>query len=160
MSNRDSTLKALNAYSKRAIVKPKRKNKAPEKAFVKALYEHMRQKLGFSIDVVESKSVFSVAAGRYLRGQAISGFPDIVGCDRHGILVAIECKAPKKRRTLKEHQKEFLRQKIEMNAFAACIDDIETLDKLYLAWLNYRKSNQKTQAQALLLYYLNNFKLP
>lgn len=159
MSHRDSTLKALNAYSKRHMPKPKRKNKAPEKSFQKLLYDHLRA-IGCSVDVVNSKAVYSQSAGRYLRGQAVSGFPDLVGCNQYGLHMAIECKAVGKRRTAKQHQLEFLKEKIEHGAFAMVCDDIETFNKLYNAWLNHRKLNQKAQAQTLLLYYLNNFKLP
>ena len=90
--------------------------------------------LGFSCDVVESKAVYSAQAGRYLNSQAVAGFPDIVGCDALGRALFIEVKASGKRSTLKEHQRRFLIEKIDKNAFAVCVDGPDLLLKFYREW--------------------------
>jgi hypothetical protein len=88
----------------------------------------------FSVNVIESKAVFSVAAGRYLDGQTISGFSDIAGCDMHGLGVFIELKAKGKRATVRPAQRVFLLDKIEHGAFAVVVDSAACLSHIYRKW--------------------------
>lgn len=111
-----------------------RKNTAPEKETVKLILKAC-DSMGFSCHVVESKAVYSQAAGRYLNSQANPGFPDIVGCDQLGRALWIEVKAPGRRSTLKEHQRQFLISKIDLNCFAVCVDGPDQLLKFYREWI-------------------------
>lgn len=141
-----STSDALNKFCARDAkslepkVGRKAKNDKPEFEFKKAAKRWLTAN-GFKCDVVESKAVWSKAAGDYLSGQARAGFSDLVGVTPYfGVACYIELKAPGKRSTLKPHQRDFLIGKIEAGAFGVCVDSVELLESLYSAWLNIRKS--------------------
>lgn len=130
---------ALRKYSTRAFKKeersrkPRRKNKTPERDVQKLVMSWLKAN-GFSCNVVESKAVWSQKAGRYLKGQTEAGVSDIFGSTPNGLACFIELKAPGKRATLKEHQRQFLKSKIEVGAFAICTDSVEYLIE---AWLGF-----------------------
>lgn len=129
MSN--SAMRALLSYNKKQIKKSvKRKKKrsgpSPEKIVEKSVMNWLNSQ-GFSCNVIEAKAVYNAQAGRYLRGQTDAGFPDIAGCTPNGLGCFIELKAKGKRSTLKEHQREFLINKINCGAFAVCVDSDECL---------------------------------
>lgn len=90
----------------------------------------------WKVHVVDSKAVYSIAAGRFLNSQAPVGFPDIVGMTNEGIFVGIELKAKGRRATLKPHQRMFLLDCIKHNGFAVCVDSVELLSELYHSWAN------------------------
>ena len=129
----------------------KRRNLSPEKEFVKKLILHLKLK-GFFVTVVEAKAVWNEKANRYLTSQVSSaGFCDIVGNDPEGRAVFIEAKAEGKRATIRENQYEFLKQKIESNCFAACVDSISFLDSLYSGFKHLQTVTERKQ---YLLNYL------
>lgn len=114
--------------------KPTRKNNKPEHEVKKAVMSWLVAH-DFSCDVVESKAVYSEKADRYIRGQATAGFSDIVGvCPCFGVACYIELKAPGRRSTLRGHQKDFLVEKIQRQAFACVTDSIEHLEEIYFKW--------------------------
>lgn len=125
---------ALNRYYKRQMgrdkrdQKPKRKNAKPEKFLEKEVLAWASSK-AIHLHVVEAKAVYSQSAGRYLRGQAEAGLPDLIG-NIEGLSVWIELKAKGRRSTLKPHQQAFLIAKIEQGCFAACIDSVDQLESL------------------------------
>lgn len=121
--------------------KPPRKNSKPEEQLQKATTKLLRS-MGFSIQVVESKAVYNPKKGRYLSGQTKSGTSDIYGCDPVGFGVFIEMKAPGKRSTVKQHQVEYLWDKIRRGAFGYVCDDNEKLKTDYSQWLRLRKKNK------------------
>jgi len=104
---------------------------------------------GFSCHVVESKAVYSKAAGRYLRGMAARGFLDIVGNDKLGAACFIELKAKGKRSTLRPAQHEFIIDKICTNAFAVVVDSAELLSSYYEKW-NHLRFKDSAMAQEYL----------
>ncbi|MCC6271585.1 MAG: hypothetical protein IT190_09940 [Microbacteriaceae bacterium] len=149
MSARD----ALNKfYAKQtSTLKPKRKNKTPEADFKKEAMAWLNSK-GFSVHSIESKAVYSRAAGRYLRGQTDSGVSDIVGVTPiFGIACFIELKAPGKRSTLKLHQRQFLLGKIEKYAFSICTDSIDHLLNTFSRWAEMVSSGLHKEAQEFLI---------
>lgn len=83
------------------------------------------------MSVVESKAVYSVKSGRYLRGKAEHGHSDLSSVTPTGIACFIEVKARGKRHTLRPSQWKFLMDRIEVGAFACCTDSAEMLESLY-----------------------------
>ena len=144
---------ALHSYCKanqtQILPKPKRRNQKPEQQVVKACMEWMRER-GFSMDVVESKAVYSVSSGRYLRGQTTPGFVDAAGCTPEGIGCFIEFKAKGKVSTLRLSQKEFLKQKIYKGCFACVVDSTERLSEIYSNWLDLFKKDRDLSIAYLL----------
>lgn len=130
---------ALNKYFTKQLPKPIKHNKKPEAEFVLILLNHLKD-IGFSIDVVEAKGVYSEDAQRYIHGKTRPGFSDFVGNDPSGHSVYIEVKAPGKRSTLRPEQREFLIEKISTNAFAIVCDSVEYFTSTYANW---RQANNK-----------------
>lgn len=126
---------------------PKRHNQKPEKEVEKSVLEYMKS-LGCKLTVVESKAVFSQSSGRYLSGQTIAGFPDIVGLNSQGLFLGLELKALGRRSTLKNHQRLFLTQIIHSNGFACVTDSVSHLSSLYSKFLLETNLEKR---QALLL---------
>lgn len=125
---------ALEKNAKRNMPKPPRKtkNQTPEKDVERECLTYLRS-IGCDVCVVESKATYT--QGGFYRSQTVkSGFSDIVGCDPNGIYLAIELKAPKRRATLKPHQREFLVEKIKRGAFGVCVDSADLLRDLYQKW--------------------------
>ena len=158
MSARD----ALNKYLTRQLPKerkPKRSNARPEFE-VKKLVMRWLEQSGFSCDAVESKAVYSHAAGSYVRGQAVAGFSDIVGvCNFGGAACYIELKAPGKRSSLKEHQRDFLVHKLHLYAFAVCIDSVDDLADIYSRWIRFYRLGQLQEARSTLMRHLPKAKV-
>ena len=123
---------ALERHFEKAS-KPKsvraKKNSKPEAETERELLAYMRG-LGWSVDKVEAKAVFSHKAGRYLRGQAAPGFSDLVGNMNDGRAVFVEVKAKGRRYTLREEQRAFLTEKIASNAFACVVDSVALLEEI------------------------------
>lgn len=145
---------ALLKYSKRQLRgktngKPRKKNSSPEKEVEKEVLEWC-QKLGIDVNVIESKAVYSVAAGRYLRGQVSTGFPDLVGNTRDGIAVYVELKARGRLSTVKAHQLEFITRKIRQGAFACVVDGSGRLGDLFSRWSLLIKQS-RTEAENYLI---------
>jgi len=151
--------KATEKYiTKNDINRPKRKNKAPEKEEVKKLMGWLREN-EFSVNVVESKAVYDPNAKRYLSGQTDAGFSDITGTDKNGFAVFVEAKAPGKLKTLKYNQREFLLEKIKLNAFAVCADSVERLKVMYAKWLKLKLNGEMHDAQRFLILHLPECRL-
>jgi hypothetical protein len=113
----------------------RQKNEKPEEAVVQALLKFFKEHPEtFSVNRVESKAVYSSAAGRYMEGQAEEGFSDLIGCDSEGFALYIEVKAPGRRSSIRPSQEVFLLQKIKMRAFAAVVDSVELFQTLYSSW--------------------------
>ena len=150
-----SVRRALEAYSQRMIADTKKKkskrNKSPEKKVVNEVMVWLKDN-GFSCDIVDSAAVYSVQANRYLRGQAKKGMTDIVGITPNGMGAFLEIKALGKRSTLKEHQRDFIKDKIFKGAFAVAVDSVELLEKTYHEWRKlFHLENDKEKAIAYLL---------
>lgn len=111
-----------------------RKNAKPEQVLVKAVLEFAKN-LGLHLHIVEAKAVYSQSAGRYLNSMTEAGMPDLIG-NYEGLSVWIECKAPGRVSTLKEHQRLFLANKASQGCFACCIDNVKTLKERFNMWLS------------------------
>jgi hypothetical protein len=86
---------------------------------------------GFSVNVIESKAVFSPKIGRYMSSMAVPGLSDLVGCDKNGLAVFVELKAVGRKSNVSDKQKAFLTEKIKCNAFAVVTDSASHLRDLY-----------------------------
>lgn len=135
---------ALKKYSQKALGqgkrKPRGKNKTPEKTTEKACMEWFFEN-GFSMHVVEAKAVWSKSANRYLTGQVAPGFSDSAGCTPEGIGCFVEFKAKDRRSTLRDSQREFLREKIIKGCFAVVVDRVEHLEMYYKEWMKIRRKD-------------------
>lgn len=149
MSAKDALLKYHQRQLKSTKRTPRKKNKKPEKVVEKDCLDWL-DKHGFSINVVESKAVYSKAAGNYIRGQTVAGFPDLVGNDKDGHAVFIELKAPGKRSTIRPAQVDFLLNKIKTNCFAVCVDSVAYLSTAYALWSELEGENAKEYLHSLL----------
>jgi hypothetical protein len=135
-----SAFDALMKYSKKTsgVKKKKSKNSRPEKQVEKEVLA-LSKILGFDLSVIESKAVYSRAAGVYLSGQAEQGFSDLVGNDKNGHALFIELKAKGKLSTVSASQIYFLTRKIKTNAFAVVVDSSDLLARLYTQWVMIKK---------------------
>ena len=141
--SRDSTRQALENYYKKTANKKavKKRNKKPEYEFVKSFMAWAKT-TDLSLHSVESKAVYSAAAGRYLHSQTSESLPDIIG--NYGALsLWIEAKAKDRRSSLKPHQREFLVNKINDGCFACVTDSIEHFKNLFEAYLKCKGNDRK-----------------
>jgi len=123
------TIAKLNGTAK------KRKNEKPEKLVEKACVDWMRNQ-GWKVEIYESKAT---QVNGIWRNQAIkAGTPDCQGVTPDGLAIAVEFKAKGKLKTFTNpknyRQQEFIKSRINMGAFAAVVDDVETLKKIYEEW--------------------------
>jgi hypothetical protein len=117
-------------------------SKAGPEAEVEKIIVRLAPSLGLSLDVIDSKASWNVAAKRFMKSRAApEGFPDLVGCDLSGRAVFIELKAPGVK-SIRPMQRAFLRKKIDSNAIGGVVRSIEELDALLImskeqmsAWL-------------------------
>ncbi len=153
MSARDALLKhhAKLAGQLEREQAPRRKNEKPEFEVKKAVMGWLRAN-GFSCHVIESKAVFSVAAGRYMGGQTDAGVSDIFGVAPGGLAVFIELKAPGKRATLRPGQRAFLTDKIRFGSFAVCVDSVDCLREIWEKFLKDRRIAPGIAAATLRLH--------
>jgi hypothetical protein len=121
------------ANQPKEVTKRKTRNKSPERDLSKLIMSWLKVN-EFDCTIVESKAVYNQKAKRYLKSQAVPGFPDIVGNDSRGTAVYIELKAPGRLSTIKDRQREFLLRKIKSNCFAVCVDGVGRLEKTYEHW--------------------------
>lgn len=91
----------------------------------------------WSLDVYDSKGTFSKARGRYAQNTGMKiGTPDLIGCDAHGRAVFLELKKHGHRSKCRLEQRQFLERKIDSNAFALVVDDVQYLQKVYLHFVS------------------------
>lgn len=138
----DNPLKRFYAKQMKADVQPRRrKNDRPEHnlTVVPCMMWLAEQK--FSMNRIEAKAVFNPFAGRYLSGQTEPGVADAFGCAPDGTGCFIEFKAPGKLSTLKDHQRDWLIQKIERGAFAVVTDSVLDLEHKWTIFCVMRVEN-------------------
>lgn len=127
-----------------------RRNDNPEAQFEIELRKEFVS-LGFSMHKVEARAVYNYEAGRYMQGQAVKGMPDYIGCVPGGVAAFVEAKAPGRRSTLKEHQREFLLDKIKRGCFVCCVDTVVLLRHTWAQWENLVTTNRPIAARAWLI---------
>lgn len=153
-----SAKKALERFYERQlrelerVQSPRRRNAKPEQEVVRAMLAWLREQR-FSCHVVEAKAVYSARAGRYVSSQTTPGFSDIVGACPNGLAAFVEVKAKGKRHTLRAGQRAFLRDKINAGAFAVCVDSVQCLEQVWIAF-EHRWRMEPQLAKALLLRHL------
>ncbi len=127
---------AVEKHSKKEDpAKHSRKNESPERDLQKSVLKWMNTS-GFSVDNIESKAHYSIAAGGYASQHQKPGIPDIVGNDSLGRAVYVELKAHGRRGSLRENQREFLVRKINTNCFAIVADSITYISDVYNLWIS------------------------
>lgn len=121
-------------------LRPKRKNKTPEKDLEKEVLAWMRSQ-GWNVQVYESKATFSNGVWR---NQAMkAGNADIQGTLPGGIACYTELKSPGKLSTFNnpknQRQIDFILAKIDMGAFACVTDSVDHLSHIYNEWKKRRE---------------------
>jgi hypothetical protein len=140
---RERIKSAIEKYTEKNKAKsaPTRSNGSPEKDLEKEVLSFLENN-SFHVNVVESKATFNQQQQRFISSSVKSGFADIVGNHYTGIAVFIELKAPGRRSTLRDNQREFLLSKIETGCFAVCIDSVELLEA---QWNRFRELIDRKQ---------------
>lgn len=137
-AHKKSVAAALHRHHEKQLTqpdKPKRSNEKPEKEVEKICLAWMRAHQ-WSVQIYESKATLKDGVWRQ---QAMKqGNADCQGSTDDGLSVAIEFKAPGKLSTLRFHQRQFLTDKINANAFACVVDSLERLQIIYAQWLKLR----------------------
>lgn len=95
---------------------------------------------GFDVTVIEAKATFNQKRSRFIAQSVAPGTCDIVGNDSAGRAVFIELKAPGRRSTLREQQRDFLQRKIKTGCFAVVVDSVEMLKEFYSVWTSHDAS--------------------
>lgn len=145
---------SINKFSSRGL-KQKRKYQNKEGPVALAIYNHLKS-LGWSVDIIEVKGSYNAEAGRYLSGKTRAGYADISGNTPNGIACYIEVKAKDRRNTLKDHQRDFLIEKISTNSFAIVADSIPYLMECIKGW----ESSMSKKAYLLSLLPIKRGVLP
>lgn len=127
----EQALKRYYQRQARQASKRRRTNGRPEWELVKKPILAWAKDNGWCLSSIESRAVYDPAAGRYVHGMAVAGTADLFGNAPCGTAVYLELKAPGRRSTLKPHQHDFLVQRISTNAFAGCIDSLESFIQLW-----------------------------
>lgn len=151
-----SAAEALKRYYERQLKrnssKRRKRNQSPESDVKRAVMAWLKVN-GWSMNAVEAKAVWNQGAGRYIRGQTTPGVSDLIGCAPDGTGAFIELKAPGRRGTLKPHQRQYLFEKIQRDAFALCVDSVECLAKAWAEFSHRRKMDPQL-GRAFLLRHL------
>lgn len=132
MDHKARAKKAIENYiNKNETYKPKRSNQKPEEIFIHESLMPWLEANGFDCNVIESKSSYSKERQRYISQNAKPGISDIFGNYRNGLSVFIEAKAPTRRNTLRDNQREFLIRKIRSGCFAICCSDLHYINEVW-----------------------------
>jgi len=125
---------AINKFeTKNVLPREHRKNEAPEKEVESECLDWF-ESIGASIDIYDSKAVWSQQYGGYLSQKVIEGHSDLGGNFIDGIAAWVELKAKGKRYNVSIEQWDFLHDKIKTNSFACVTDSKNHLQQLYKKW--------------------------
>lgn len=169
MSKRESTRNALNNFYLKEFKKtqrqnqPKKKNQKPEKLTERECILWMRNQ-GWEVGVFEAKATFNHRAQRWLSKSMSAGVCDCLGTMQNGISIAIEFKAKGKLSTFLStknfRQQDFIKSKINFNAFACVVDSVEGLKEIYARWKILKDRGYHEDAKKLLFDSLPKKKRP
>lgn len=134
MSAEKALYKYMSKQAKQSLrdMKPKRRNKKPENAAQADIVKRGRRD-GFELYITDSSAKWNSEAQAYVSDVFEKGMSDLTG-DKDAVPCYVEVKAPGKRSTLKEHQRQFLIRKINRGCFVCCSDRYEHLIKLWNKW--------------------------
>lgn len=105
---------------------------------------------GFCLDVYDSEAIFT--NGRKVKNPGVKvGTSDLIGNSPEGLSAYLELKDPKKGKVCRIEQYNFLRRKIESNAFALVVSDVSFLAQTWSLWLSLRKQDKTKEAREFLL---------
>lgn len=123
----------------------------PEKQVEKEVLDWLLQN-GFSVDVYDSKAIFSETAQRYKKSKAMKeGTSDLLGVSPQGFFVALELKSPKKEATCTLDQRNFLQDKIEKNGFGLLVSSVSFLQETWSSWIELRNQGKIDAARNFML---------
>lgn len=145
--------KSILKFSQKFLVgdKPKRRNGKPERDLVqKPVMAYMRS-LGWSVEIYEAKAAWDHNSQSYQSNYMKVGTVDCLGCTDSGRFVAVEFKAPGRISTLRDHQRQFLIDKINSGAFGCVTDSVERLRSLYAEFLRLMKQDRSQDAKKFLI---------
>ena len=135
-------------------LKFRQKNRKPEVRFIQLeLLPYLRQ-IGCDVEIIESKAVWSPSAKRYLKGMSEPGHSDIAGNLPNGMAIYVEAKSPLSKITpskLRDDQWVFLMRKINTNAFAVVVNNVEDLHEMLCHWTGLVEENKLAQAREYLV---------
>lgn len=140
MDRRESTKKALSAYLAKheKSLKPKRKNKSPEKDVERECVIWMKEQ-GWDVQIVSAKAQYNPKAGRWISQAISAGTVDCIGVMPTGVFVAVEFKSKgalgQFNRPHNIRQRQYIKDKIASNAFACVVDSVKLLQSIYEAWI-------------------------
>lgn len=136
-SPKDRVREAMEKHHAKLANKNQRftKNRKPEKDVERFCLAWMREQ-GWDVQIIESKATFNPRAGRYLRNTSVTtGTCDCIGTLPNGVFVAVEFKAPGRLNTFAHDrnfaQRDYLLAKIHSGAFAAVVDSVARLEKIF-----------------------------
>ena len=90
---------------------------------------------GWSLDVYDSKGVYSESRGGYRQSNLIKpGTCDLIGCDNQGHSVFVELKKPNHHDVCSLGQRQFLERKINYGAFGCVVSSAKQLSEVYSQW--------------------------
>lgn len=148
MDHKARAKKAIeNFILKNETYREKRTNNKPEEDFIHNELMPWLEENGFDCNVIESKSSYSKERQRYISQHAKPGISDIFGNYKNGLSVFIEAKAPTRRNTLRDNQREFLIRKIRSGCFAICCCDLHYIDKV---WTHFKTLPSELRIEFLL----------
>lgn len=124
-------------------------SKGPEKQVEKDVLRIARQ-LGFDLDVIDSKRVFTPGGKLSRKSNAPVGMSDLVGNCPNAILAVCELKAPGKLSTLRPKQMSFLLRKSQKGAFACVVDSAEMFVHCWQYWRSLSPDFQKAWVSCLI----------
>jgi hypothetical protein len=140
--HKKSVWDALEAFSRKdakdkAPKKQRRANSKPEKEVERACLTWMREQK-WDVQIFEAKATYNPRLGIYIQQSMKAGTADCLGCMPDGRMIAIEFKAPKRRRDFNKlsnyRQQQFIKNKIKQNAFACVVDSVDMLKTIYQIW--------------------------
>jgi hypothetical protein len=126
-----------------------RKNERPEMELTQKPCKSWFRKNGWAMFIIDAKAEWSDSAQAYVAASVDAGFSDAVGCTPDGTAAFVEFKAPGKRSTLKPHQREFLKDKIQKGCFSVCVDSVESLELAWTDFQRHRKNDRRNSTQFL-----------
>lgn len=120
----------------------------PEKQVEKEVL-FVAKKLGFHLEVVDSKKTFS-KRGFLGRGNAPSGMADLIGNCPNGNFAAVELKARGRLSKIRNSQKIWLQLKASMGCFVCVVDSGDMFIKCWNYWRSLPESEKIKWVSVLL----------
>lgn len=139
---------ALRLHAEKHLkkLKPKRRHGKPEKLVEASCVQWMSAQ-GWQVEIYESKAQYNPKAGRFISQNIKAGHPDCAGVLPSGVAAFVEFKAPGRIKTFNlpknYRQRQFIKEKININAFACVVDSVDLLQKIFTTWSHIETKEEK-----------------